>query len=65
MEVAIEMPPAPVCSEKPSTSNPDAAITCAAVDAICRPTGSVVGRVVPDKMPWGSPIESTTITKST
>ena len=48
IDVAIDTPPAPVWNEKPSRSSPEAAITFAAVDAICRPTGSVVGRVLPD-----------------
>ena len=63
--VAIDTPPAPVWSENPSHSRPEAAMTCAALDAICNPTASVVGRVVPERMPAGSPIESTTTTKST
>lgn len=63
--VERETPPAPVWNENPSSSSPLAAITALAVSPILRPVGSVAGRVAPEAMPPGSPIESISTTKST
>ena len=62
---ASDAPPAPVWKLKPSFRSPDALITSTAVIAIESPTGSRVILVVPETMPFGSPIESTTATAST
>ena len=62
---ARDTPPAPVWKEKPSASRPDASMTRAAVSAIRRPTGWVVGRVVPEAICRGSPMDSTATTWST
>ena len=62
---ASDTPPAPVWNENPSTSRPEAAMTSTALAAILSPSGSVVGRVVPEAIRATSPIESTATTKST
>ena len=54
-----EAPPALVWKEKPSCKQARRLMTLAAVSAITRPTGSRVIRVVPERMPLGSPMAST------
>ncbi len=59
---AAREPPAPVWEEKPSCSRPEAWMTPGGGVGQTRPTGSRVIRVVPERMPLGSPMASTCTT---